>query len=281
MNIGVRHILPVYPFFILVASGGAWFWGQRHQIIRCGLIVLLAYHAVTAFRTAPDYLAFSNDFWGGTNNTHRFLDDSNVDWGQNFKFVKEYLAKENISDCWIAALGGGELVKSYQPCRTMPALDWDLTDQLVEPTPTVIEGTILISSWVLPPHGNPNYSPYVTDEYSVFLQAKPVEIIGGSIFVYRGRFEIPRVAALSYISRARRLNKMNRFDEAIAALRKSVELAPDKPHAHLELGISLAQAYQADEARRELETAVKLAGANPELSHTVEMRARDALQKLR
>jgi hypothetical protein len=68
MNIGVRHILPVYPFFIVAAAVGAIAACRRFYIFRYVLIALLLFHAATAVRTAPNYIAFANDFWGGTNN---------------------------------------------------------------------------------------------------------------------------------------------------------------------------------------------------------------------
>ena len=134
LNIGVRHILPVYPFFIVIAAAGICYWSRRYTIFRYILIALLIFHAIAAFRTAPNYLAFANDFWGGTNNTYRLLSDSNVEWGQNYKLVREYVARENIGDCRIAAFGAGEIVRAYQPCGLMPNdYGWNFTEQLVEP----------------------------------------------------------------------------------------------------------------------------------------------------
>ena len=152
------------------------------------------------------------------------------------------------------------------------AFGWNLTEQPVEPVPSVIEGTVLLSSAVLPPSGG--------DEYLPFLQSEPVALIGGSVFVYRGRFEVPLLVALSHIGRAQQLNRLNRFDEAIADGRKAVELAPDNPRSHLVLGLSLSRAKQTDEARRELETTIKLAEANPALFRPAEVRARTELRRL-
>lgn len=208
LNIGVRHILPVYPFFIVIAAAGICYWARKHRIVQYVLIALLIFHAVAAFRTVPNYLAFANDFWGGTNNTHRLLSDSNVEWGQNYKLAREYIARENISDCRIAAFGYGEIVRAYQPCGLMPNdYGWNFTEQLAKPPP-VVEGTILLSVAVFPPLGGNEYEP--------ILKTEPVAIIGGSIFVYRGRFEVPLVAALSYAGRAEQLIELNRFDEAVA-----------------------------------------------------------------
>jgi 4-amino-4-deoxy-L-arabinose transferase-like glycosyltransferase len=64
MNIGVRHLLPVYPFFIVTAAAGICFWSRKYQAIKYILIALLLFHAIATVRIAPNYLAFANDFWG-------------------------------------------------------------------------------------------------------------------------------------------------------------------------------------------------------------------------
>ncbi|MEP6705453.1 MAG: hypothetical protein ABJB34_11665, partial [Acidobacteriota bacterium] len=195
------------------------------------------------------------------------------EWGQNFKLVNQYLAKENISDCWIAPFGNGELILGYQPCRLMPgSFGWNFTEQPVDPVPPVIEGTILLSSSVLPPRGG--------DEYLPILQSEPVALIGGSVFVYHGRFEIPLAAALSHAIRVDRLVRLNRLEEAVADGKTAVELAPDDSRTHLALGIALARSGQKDDARLEFETTIKLAAVNPALFRPEEMRAENELQRL-
>ncbi|HEX8263778.1 MAG TPA: glycosyltransferase family 39 protein [Pyrinomonadaceae bacterium] len=274
MNIGVRHILPVYGFFIIIAAAGGCALSRKHKIARWALILLLVAHAATAFQTAPNYLAFSNILWGGTNNTYRLLTDSNVEWGQNLKLVNEYLRSENINDCWFANFGGGELARRALPCRLMPgSYDWNATEEPVDPIPGVIEGTVLLSVAVLPPLGG--------DEYKSVIASEPVAQIGGSIFVYRGRFEVPLASALSYVARSQQLVLMNRFEEAIVDGRQAIALLPDDARSHYALGVALARADQRDEARREFETTIQLAKSNPEIFRQAEMRARAELERLK
>lgn len=273
MNIGVRHILPVYPFFIVAAAVGAIAACRKFYFFRYVLIALLLFHAATAWRTAPNYIAFANDFWGGTNNTYHILADSNVEWGQNLKLVNEYLAQENISDCWFAGFAGGELNRVQQPCRLASgSLSWFATEQLVEPTPPVIEGTILLSVSVLPMRSG--------DEYLPVTQSKPIALIGGSILVYRGRFEVPRAAALSHVGRAFWLMRFRRFEEAVAESRKAVEFAPDDSRTHLPLAHALANTGQKYEALREFETVIELVRANPTMYRNLELRAWQEIGKL-
>lgn len=281
MNIGVRHILPVYPFFIVIAAAGVCFWARKYRIVGYALIALLVFHAAVAVRTAPNYLAFSNDFWGGVDNTHRLLADSNVDWGQSLKLANEYLARENITDCWFAGNDNVEINRLEQPCRLLPGTgsNWNTTERLIEPTPPVIEGTILLSTWVLPPMSGAILPR--GNEYLPVIQSEPIAIIGGSILVYRGRFEVPLVATLSHYGRARQLIDMNRFEEAAVDGAKAVALAPDDPNMHYVLGLALVRSGRRDEASTEFETSIRLAAVNPPLFRRAEMDSRGELQRLR
>jgi tetratricopeptide (TPR) repeat protein len=255
INIGVRHLLPVYPFFIVAAAGTISFWSRKYEAVKYISIALLLFHAVATAQTAPNYVAFANDFWGGTNNTYRIFRYSNVEYQQNSKLVAEYIAREKIRGCWFAAYGSNELARAYQPCQMMPALlglwsTLNVSEQVEEPVPPIIEGTLFLSVTVLPP------APFA--EYLPVAQTVPVAQIGGSIFVYRGRFQVPLLAALSHARRAQQLVRRERFEEAVADGRKAVELAPDDPRTHFWLGMSLANAKQTHEARRELEMVIQL-----------------------
>jgi 4-amino-4-deoxy-L-arabinose transferase-like glycosyltransferase len=273
LNIGVRHILPVYPFFIVIAAVGAVWLSRKLYLFRYVLICLLLFHAATSVRTAPNFMAFSNDLWGGTNNTYRIFRGPDVDWGQNTKLVAEYLARESITDCWFAPYGLTDLTRVLQPCRLMPGgFPADVTDDPIDPTPSVIEGTVLLSITTLPPRGGPEFLPVAESE--------PIAEIGGSVFVYRGRFEIPLAAALSHAIRADQLVRLKRFDEAIVDGRKAVELGPEDSRTHLSLGLAWARAGQKEEARREFEKVVETSASNPALFRSAEVRARQEMGRL-
>jgi hypothetical protein len=255
LNIGVRHLLPVYPLFIIVAAAGACWWSRRHRWCLYGLVTLLAFHAVTALRTAPSYLGFANDLWGGTRNTYRLLSDSNADWGQNLKLVEAYVKEHDIHDCWIAAIGMADLVRPNTSCRRLPAYNWAATEQLVGLVPPVIEGTVFISGWELPPWGG--------REYAALAATEPVDVIGGSIPVFRGRFEVPLATALSYAARADQQLGWQRYAEALQDARTAVELGPNDPRTHWELAFTAARNGLMEEARQQVAAAKRLAHDGP------------------
>jgi tetratricopeptide (TPR) repeat protein len=272
LNIGVRHILPVYPFFIVVAAAGVCALARKHRVFSFALVALLIFHAFTAARTAPNYIAFSNDLWGGTDHTHRWISDSNVDWGQNLKVVKAYLEREGIRDCWFAYFGPAELAHLYQPCHPMPVSGWTQTYEDIETMPPVIEGLVLISTEGLPP---------IDEQFESIAKTEPLTILGGSIKVYRGRFEVPLAAAFSHVGRGRQLLMSGDMDGAIGEGREAVKFAPEHPRMNLFLGSCLFRADRKDEARQEFETALRLAQLHGDKYQFEAERARQRLQELK
>lgn len=276
INIGIRHILPVYAFFIIVAAAGAFVAAQKSKRDRYGLILLLIFHVVTAARTAPDYLPFSNDMWGGSSNTYKYLSDSNVDWGQNIKLVNEYLQRENIKDCWFANFGSGGLAQSEQPCRLLPGgFGWNFSEKPIDAVPPVIEGTILISTGVSPPYrNNAEYLPIIE-------KAKPIAQIGSTILVYQGRFEIPLAASSSHLERCEQLNRIKRYEEAIQDCRRAIELIPDNIQAHFSLGVALSGTQQTEEAANEFQKTIEMTKTHSGDFQNLILLAQNELNKLK
>jgi Dolichyl-phosphate-mannose-protein mannosyltransferase len=274
LNIGVRHILPVYAFFTVAAAVGAVWMSRKFRVFQYILIALLVFHAVTAVRTAPNYIAFANDFFGGANNSYRVFRDSSSEWGQNYKLINEYLQREKLTDCWFAGIGNIEVMRVSQPCRIMPdRLLRGMSSQINEIVPPVVEGTILVSVNNLPPKGGA--------EYQVFTQVEPIAQIGGTIFVYRGRFEMPVAAALSRVVRANQFVRLKRFDEAITEGRAAIEIAPEDARTHLALAFALLRADQKTEAKHEFEAVIEATKSNPTLFRSQEVVAQRELERLK
>jgi hypothetical protein len=188
MNLGIRHVLPVYPFLILVASAGASWWVTRYRIAAVACAALLAFQAVSYMRSYPNEIAYANEAWGGPENLHRYLGDSNVDWGQSLYMVRDYLKQRDIHDCWIAWFGMRKPQLTGVPCRALAgpmfleAWDWELPPVL----PDCFEGTVLVSSTLTDLDLFP---------YGSFLRRAPDDVIGGGVYVFHGRFDLPEIAA--------------------------------------------------------------------------------------
>ena len=85
MNIGVRHILPIYPFLYLIGASALGLMIGRDRRWIVAAVVLIGFQAITSLRAFPGYIAYANEAWGGQENVHRYLTDSNSDWGQQLR----------------------------------------------------------------------------------------------------------------------------------------------------------------------------------------------------
>ena len=266
----VRHILVIYGFLtVLAAAGAVWLCGKL-RVFRYVLVVLLVVNSAAAIRSAPNYLAFANDLWGGYENQHKIFA---ADTGQSMKLVSEYIARENIQDCWLTDIVHPEMIRFVQPCRPMPSgLRPLLSRNAIDPVPPVIEGTVFV--------GHREFPPYSGDEYLPIAQSEPIDLIGGITYVYRGRFEIPLAAAISRVHRSNHFLRVNDIEQAISEAHQAIELAPNDPRPHLSLGLALVRNGQKEEARRELEKTAELAGADSRFRNQ-EVRAKQELEKLR
>ena len=77
INIGVRHVLPLYPLMAIVAAYGATALPRA----RIAAAALLAWLVIGSALAHPDYLPWFNAFAG--REPYHILVDSNFDWGQD------------------------------------------------------------------------------------------------------------------------------------------------------------------------------------------------------
>ena len=90
VQIGIRYLLPAFPFLCVFASRLAELPGAVGRPMRAAVALLLVAHAASTLRTGPDHLAYFNELAGGPANGYRYLADSNLDWGQNRTRAQEW-----------------------------------------------------------------------------------------------------------------------------------------------------------------------------------------------
>jgi len=105
ISVGLRHILPVYPFLFVLASRLATVQFQRRWLAAVLLGIPLVSTAISSLRVAPHQLAYFNEFVGGPGQGYRYLSDSNLDWGQDLKGLKGYIEKENLATIYLSYFG--------------------------------------------------------------------------------------------------------------------------------------------------------------------------------
>jgi Dolichyl-phosphate-mannose-protein mannosyltransferase len=180
VNIGLRHILPVYPFLFVIASRLVTIDFSRRGLTLFAIGAPLVFTAVSVLRVAPHQLAYFNEIVGGPDQGYRYLSDSNLDWGQDLKGVKAYMEKENLAMIYFSYFGTAP--PSYYGIRYqyVPGswpLEWPPpNDKVPDTAPRKV---LAISVFNLQDVANPS-NPL----FRWLWTRQPVAKIGYSIFIY-------------------------------------------------------------------------------------------------
>lgn len=95
INIGLRHVLPVFPpIYVLVGAAG-WCWSSLPRWGRGVVLALFGWMAVEVIAICPDYLAYFSPVVGGPSQGYRHLVDSSLDWGMDLPGLKRWLDRNN------------------------------------------------------------------------------------------------------------------------------------------------------------------------------------------
>jgi len=168
VNIGVRHVLAVYPFLFVVAGYCvSLFSGTSYKKIFNGILFLLVGLVVlSSIYTFPGCVSFINELAGGYRNGYKYLGDSNISWGMDLKRLKKYLDDNNIIDFKIRARFIPGAAPAYYGVPAFPI--------------TSEEEKI------------PGKGVYIIDSSQLYMRdilwldkVKPEAYIGGSLLVYR------------------------------------------------------------------------------------------------
>jgi hypothetical protein len=106
INIGVRHVLPMFVFLsILAALGLAVLWKRRDQrlVSRAAATLLFAWLMISSARSHPDYLAYFNELGGS--DPSKLLVVSDLDWGQDLARLATWLSEHEVKHINIAYEG--------------------------------------------------------------------------------------------------------------------------------------------------------------------------------
>jgi hypothetical protein len=257
MDIGMRHLLPVYPFLYALVGAAAMVLGDRDWRWSFLLGVLLCWQGLTSVRVAPAYMAYGNEAWGGPAKVDRYLGDANTDWGQQLKAVKAYLDERHITNCWFAYFPDGSIdPEDYGVhCKRLPTSDLLYWLDVPVATPPVISGTVLISAGDLEgiEFGDGKLNPY-----DQFWRVKPTAVIQHSVYVFDGTFAVPLAAALVEAHDASKLADEGQMDAALAKAEDAARLAPWSGQVQSTLGDVLLKDGKKVEALQRYEIALQI-----------------------
>lgn len=199
LNIGVRHLLPTFPFIYMLiakeitqwlhwnqfAAPRTW-WEVLQNIFRLfikgipkylflgAMLIWMIASAIVAF---PHFLSYYNELAGGTDNGWHYAVDSNYDWGQDLRRLKQFADENNVDKISLDYFGGGnpryylgDRFESWWSARG-PASGW-----------FAISVSFLQSAHGAPA---PGFVRKPEDSYEWLKPYQPVARAGKSIFIYK------------------------------------------------------------------------------------------------
>lgn len=186
INIGIRHVLIVYPLVAVTAAAGLAGWlerlrGRRRQLAVALTVGVLAGQTATCVASHPDQLAYFNPLAG--REPGRILIDSDLDWGQSLLELSARLEELGVSRLHIAFFGSASLCD-----HGLPAATWLPPHRPVRRWVAVSE-MYYRGQWrrsydaICPKRGARAFED--RDGYAWLARYEPIERIGGSIRLYR------------------------------------------------------------------------------------------------
>ncbi|HEX7376124.1 MAG TPA: hypothetical protein VF278_03380 [Pirellulales bacterium] len=176
-NIGLRYILFLEPMMavwigrLLASPTTAATWLRRTIL---GATVCLGGIALASW---PHYLPYFNWLSGGPDRGHRWLLDSNLDWGQDLVALARYQRRERIAEIDLAYFGRVPPEVYGIRYRTLRAGEAP-RNRYVAISANLLWGLTYIVN------GDLNYWPDDPAGYAAFRARKPVAILGHSIYLF-------------------------------------------------------------------------------------------------
>ncbi len=196
LNIGVRHLLPVYGFTFILLSGQLVKIGRRinskkivigHWSLVIGLMIWYLYENISVY---PYYLTYFNQVallrpaWapagqaGYVPGGHWYVVDSNLDWGQDLKRLAGWVNRNNIQKISLDYFGWSD-----QTYYLKDKLVWIKAGKYKSAREFLVDnpngGHIAVSAtYYMGSREKPETSYAWLDNY------KPLTVIGNSIFVW-------------------------------------------------------------------------------------------------
>jgi hypothetical protein len=182
INLGLRHILAIYPPLALLGGVGVIALWRQSRATRAGVVGLLLWMFTSTWQSHPDYLPYFNEF--ASKDPGAVLVESDLDWGQDLERLADTVRARGITNLSLAYFGNGDRPEQlFSHVRRLKVGD---------PPPT---GWIAVSETLL----RRGFAPYENRTFHLYpgsfawLQPyQPVARVGRSIRLY---FIPPRTGA--------------------------------------------------------------------------------------
>jgi tetratricopeptide (TPR) repeat protein len=260
INLGLRHLLPIYPFLLLIAAAAAQALAAwRGMTGRVALAALVAYWGVLYANVYPHPLTYMSEFAGGAANAVSYVADSNLDLGQDLKLLEAWMRNNEVERINLAYFGTADPDYYGIDGARLPGTPYARLTKPQLPGHVAISATILTGVYL---------EPHWRHFYSGFLGLQPVERIGNSIYVFHvdewpaadneppGR--VAMAEGVDTLLADALLVELEWPDQALHHYRAALERAPDDAASTEKLGLALLTTGSVQEAAAVLERAAAL-----------------------
>jgi 4-amino-4-deoxy-L-arabinose transferase-like glycosyltransferase len=258
INLGIRHLLPVYPFCFILAASAAVYFVQRYRFAWIGLAALLLLTAISSLHAFPDYLVYANEAFGGPSHIIHLAADANADWGQGLKWTKRYLNDHPTPQCWVAHEAYPIVPPAYYgvPCKPLLNGMANAIGIPVDPLPQTISGTIFVGTSDL---SGFLWGPGTLNPYAAFRDGHPDAILNNDVRVFHGTYDISLMAAENNATAAQTMLREGQVAAAVGLAKTAAAQYPESAEVQATLGQVLMAAGQTAEGQKALDQTVRLA----------------------
>jgi 4-amino-4-deoxy-L-arabinose transferase-like glycosyltransferase len=194
VQIGVRHLLPMIPFFALLAGLAAAKLWQAHTRGRLAVGALAIWSLVSVGHAMPYQLAYFNVLAGGPRGGIAWLGDSNLDWGQGLQGLGDAVRELGSPPIYLSYFGSAD--PHAYGLRYVPVLMCCNVTRSGDTVDPAMEGRVLFAL-----SATNKQVVYFRDKniFSWLEDVKPLRVIGHSIYLYDLTANMPARKALAQL----------------------------------------------------------------------------------
>jgi hypothetical protein len=268
VNLGVRHVLPVFPFLVLMAGVGAAGYLTRRGVSRALVAVAMLAVIVEVGRSEPYPLSFFNVLAGGPENGYRYLADSNLAWGGTLKALKQWMDERGVQSINLAYFGSIDPAVYGVRAKYLPSSASFLADRFERP---VLPGYVAISGTALDGVYLPEWWRHF---YSGFHDREPTAVIANALRVYWVDRWPDAIDSVNDVESLHTLADGLLFglqwpEHAIVHYNAYLKAAPRDPDAWNGLSLALAQTGRTAEAIAGFQRVLELAPSDPDARRNI------------
>ena len=170
INVGVRHVLPVYVFICVTAGYGLlWLWESRKKLLRVLCVLLLLWQVADHLRAHPDRLSYFNELgYLMTSGRPEYIStDSDFDWGQGFLQLRETIDRRALKEMYGCFWLGGS-IRDMKGTLGLAPKNCTKDGEGMHGWVAVSRSNLLLKR----------------DEFSWLSAYEPIEKVGNTLFLY-------------------------------------------------------------------------------------------------